>query len=89
MRPVVSWMTKSDDVILEFLEEKDIAVPPMVISFNVSGVSYPTVQRRVKELADNGLVTRYDDPQGYVEITEKGRAYLRGDLDASDLEDAG
>jgi len=78
-------MTKSDDVILEFLDEKGIAAPPMVISFNVDGISYPTVQRRVAELAANALLKRYDDPQGYVEITDKGRKYLRGDLDPDEL----
>lgn len=82
----MSWMTKSDDVILEFLDEKDIAAPPMVISFNVGGISYPTVQRRTAELVGAGLLRKHDEPQGYVEITDKGRAYLRGDLDASDLD---
>lgn len=86
MRPVVSWMTRSDDAILEFLDRHDIALPPMVIAFNVEGVSYPTVQRRTKLLVDNGLLKRYEEPQGYLEISDHGRAYLRGDLDAEDLE---
>lgn len=80
-------MTKSDDVILEFLDEKDIAAPPMVISFNVDGISYPTVQRRTAELVKAGLLRKHDEPQGYVEITDKGRTYLRGDLDGSELEE--
>lgn len=86
MRPVVDWMVKSDDAILEFLNNKGIALPPRAIAFNLSGVSEPTVNRRLPKLDAAGLVKRYDDPKGYTEITDKGRAYLAGELDASDLE---
>lgn len=84
MRPYVPWMTRSDDVILEFLDEKAIAAPPLVIAFNTD-ISHPTVQRRSKELRENGLLHRYEEPRGYLKITEKGRKYLRGDLEADDL----
>ncbi|TKX64878.1 ArsR family transcriptional regulator [Halorubrum sp. GN12_10-3_MGM] len=87
MRPVVSWMTKSDDAILEILDECGIAIPPRAIAFNVENVSRPTIDRRLPKLEDAGLVERYEDPQGYTRITNRGRAYLAGELDASDLED--
>jgi predicted transcriptional regulator len=87
MRPVVSWMTRSDDAILEFYDEKDISAPPLVVSFNLSGVSHPTVKRRVKELSDRGLLKRYEEPRGFYEITDKGRSYLRGELEADELEE--
>lgn len=86
MRPVVDWMTKSDDVILEWLDNHDIAVPPQVITFNVPSLTYSTTKRRLKELEGHGLVSRYDEPQGYVEITEAGRKYLSGELNAEDLQ---
>jgi len=89
MRPLVSWMTKSDDAILELLEESGIAIPPRAIAFNIGNVSRPTVDRRLPKLEQAGLVDRYDDPQGYTEITDRGRAYLDGDLDADELEDHG
>lgn len=79
-------MTRSDDAILEFLDNHDIALPPMAIAFNLEGVSYPTVQRRSARLVESGLLDRYEDPQGYLTITDRGRAYLRGEVDASDLE---
>lgn len=85
MRPVVSWMTKSDDAILELLFETDIALPPAVISFNIE-VSHPTVRRRLPKLLEHDLVRKADEDKGYYEITEKGRKYLAGDLDASELE---
>ncbi|MDB9295815.1 ArsR family transcriptional regulator [Halorubrum ezzemoulense] len=80
-------MTKSDDAILELLDECGIAIPPRAIAFNVDNVSRPTVDRRLPKLEDTGLVERYDNPQGYTRITNCGRAYLAGELDASDLED--
>lgn len=86
MRPVVSWMTKSDDAILELLAETGIALPPAVISFNIE-VSHPTVRRRLPKLLDHELVRKADEDKGYYEITEKGRKYLSGNLDANELED--
>lgn len=81
-------MTKSDDIILEFYNEKDIAAPPTVVSFNINGISHVTVKRRLPMLAEHGLLERYEEPHGYYEITEKGREYLRGELDAEELEDS-
>ena len=89
MRPVVSWMTKSDDAILELLAESGIAIPPRAIAFNIQNVSRPTIDRRLPKLEEAGLVKRYEDPQGYTEITDRGREYLAGELDADDLEDVG
>jgi predicted transcriptional regulator len=85
MRPVVSWMTKSDDAVLELLLDTGIALPPAVIAFNID-VSHPTVRRRLPKLLEHGLVRKADEDKGYYEITEKGRQYLAGDLDASELE---
>ncbi|WP_373190084.1 ArsR family transcriptional regulator [Halolamina sp.] len=87
MRPLVSWMTKSDDAILELLDECGIAIPPRAIAFNIDNVSRPTIDRRLPKLEDAGLVERYDDPQGYTRITDRGRAYLAGELDADELEE--
>lgn len=87
MRPLVSWMTKSDPIILEFFEETTIAMPPAVVSYNLQGVSHPTVKRRLPVLEEHGLVTKVDENRGYYRITDRGREYLAGDLDADDLED--
>ena len=86
MRPLVSWMTKSDPALLEFFAETDIAMPPAVVSYNIDGVSHPTVKRRLPMLADNGLLKKVDDDRGYYRITDLGRSYLAGDLEADDLE---
>nr|WP_243700388.1 winged helix-turn-helix domain-containing protein [Halorussus pelagicus] len=38
------------------------------------------------ELADHGLLEKVEGKRGYYRITDRGRAYLAGDLDAEDLE---
>jgi len=88
MRPLVSWMTKSDPAILELLHESDLDLPPAVISHNVDGVSHPTVKRRLPILDEHGLVKKTSKKRGYYRITERGRAYLTGDLDTDDLEES-
>ncbi|TYT61813.1 helix-turn-helix domain-containing protein [Natrialba swarupiae] len=86
MRPLVPWMTKSDPAILEFFEEVGIAMPPAVVSYNLDGVSHPTVKRRLPILVDHGLLEKVDTNRGYYEITDRGRSYLEGELEATDLE---
>ncbi|QUO48179.1 hypothetical protein [Halorubrum ruber] len=58
-----------------------------MISHNVDGVSHPTVNRRLPILDEHGLVEKTSEKRGYNRITERGRAYLPGDLDADDLEE--
>ena len=87
MRPLVNWMTKSDPAIVEFFGETGIAMPPAVVDYNLSGVSKSTLKRRLPHLVDADLLEKVDDAKGYYEITEKGRAYLAGELDAADLEE--
>ncbi|QCC58382.1 helix-turn-helix transcriptional regulator [Natrinema thermotolerans] len=86
MRPLVSWMTKSDPAILEVFEEAGIAIPPAVAEYNLVGISKSTVKRRLPVLVDHGLLEKVDDDRGYYRITDRGRAYLEGELDAEDLE---
>jgi len=79
-------MTKSDPAILEFFAETGIAMPPAVVSYNISGVSHPTVKRRLPILVENDLLQKVDDSKGYYRITDRGESYLAGDLEADDLE---
>lgn len=79
-------MTKSDPTILEFFGEQDIAMSPAVVSFNIKGVSHPTVKRRMPILTEDELLEKVEGKRGYYRITQKGRAYLAGELDTDDLE---
>jgi len=89
-RPRVSWMTNADTHILEFLHNGGNAIyaTPAVIAYNID-FTRNYVSKRMAKLQDHGLV-RYDDKTAAMyAITDRGRAYLAGELDASDLEDIG
>lgn len=89
-RPRVDWMTRSDDAILEFLlnePSRPVVATPAVIAANIQYTS-STVRKRIRELESNGLVTYFDEEKGLYELTELGRDYLAGRLEASDLEDS-
>jgi predicted transcriptional regulator len=76
-------MTRADDYILEFLSEKDILATPRVISANID-YSHQYVNERMKPLREQGLIETEGD--GIYRITEKGEAYLAGEIDEDDLE---
>jgi len=81
-------MTRADDAILEFLlneGNRPLKASPAVVQANIE-YQISHVRNRLRELHSAGLVEYYDEDRGIYQITEKGRAYLAGDLDASDLE---
>jgi len=77
-------MTQGDDRILETLESSGIVLSPAVIAYNTE-YTRNYVNKRIRKLRDASLVERVDE--GYYAITDRGRAYLSGDLDADDLEE--
>lgn len=87
-RPRVDWMTRADDAILEFLLNKGnrpIVATPAVIEANID-YKISHVRNRLRELESAELVEYHDEDRGLYQITEKGRGYLNGELDAEDLE---
>lgn len=85
------WMNEKDDTILEYLDDIGVAEPPAVIHFNLKreGVGFveKTTKRRLYKLQDLGLVQVVYEKGKYYKITDEGTAYLRGDLDASELDE--
>ncbi|ELY51674.1 winged-helix domain-containing protein [Natronolimnohabitans innermongolicus] len=83
-------MSLKDGLILEFLAEHDLELPakPLYRNLNRSGheIGYSTVRKRLTELEEHGLVEKVDDA-GYYQVSEKGMAYLEGELELSDLEE--
>lgn len=79
------WMNSATDPVLEFLKDHNIAVPIGVLD-NELDPAYQTIKRALDELESHGFVTRDDNYSSYFRITEEGRQYLAGDLDASELE---
>jgi DNA-binding PadR family transcriptional regulator len=83
------WMTGSDDVILEFLQDSGAGHNYRGISNNFEDrnidVSYKTITRRVPKLEEAGLVRTIPGDGRYFAITEKGEMYLEGEIDLRDL----
>ncbi|OYR45257.1 winged helix-turn-helix transcriptional regulator [Halorubrum sp. Hd13] len=85
MRKPAEWMQMpTDDRILEALES-GLRLTPAVIGENIDR-SRQHVTRRLSELTEQGFVEK--PKRGYYEITELGREYLAGEIDANELEEA-
>ena len=80
----VSWFSPVDYEILLFFENHDIEASAKVISANIE-YDRQYVSKRLRELADESLLQKNDE-SGLYELSEHGRDFLAGDLNASDLE---
>lgn len=85
-------MSENDIPILEFLDERDVALSPKALRHNLetredADIPYSTINYRLKQLLNHGLVEKEDEDAGLYGITEKGAQYLAGELDRGDLED--
>jgi len=78
-------MNVAADPILEFLDDHEIAVPKGVFDNELS-VSASSIARALDDLEDYGLIERDDNFSSYYRITDLGRDYLSGKIDADDLE---
>ena len=88
MRPLIRWMNKTDNAILDFLdghEADDFRAPPMTIAVNI-GQSRTYVGQRARGLADVGLVVQVEGSKGYYQLTDLGRRYLVNELTESEGE---
>jgi len=83
MRPQVDWMNQTDDRILELLEESELILSPAVMAKNLE-YNRSWVSERLGKLVGSGLVEQVEG--GYYRISDRGRAYLAGEIDAKDLE---
>ena len=93
MPPVVPWMTRTDQYILDLLET-GIALPPKVIHLNlrrIHGEDAPSrrqISRRLRnELTEHGLVYQpfEGEARGLYAITDLGKRYFH-DSDAEPAE---
>jgi DNA-binding IclR family transcriptional regulator len=85
MRKRADWMVRADDLILELLEEEGQYTPTIIAE--KTDYSTKHVNRRCIVLQKFGLLRNIR--RGLYQITDEGRAYLEGDLDANELERAG
>ncbi|SDC06525.1 winged helix-turn-helix domain-containing protein [Natrinema hispanicum] len=84
MRKRADWMVRADEVILEVLES-DLLLGPTTIAKN-GDLSRQHVSNRLSILIAYGLVERVEE--GYYRITDRGKRWLRGEIDASELDPA-
>jgi predicted transcriptional regulator len=85
MHTRVGWLKPSDYPILKEISEYGGWMKPSTLALNIP-YTRDHISWRCKTLAEHGLLERHEDVPGY-RITEKGRAYLAGDLDVEDLEE--
>lgn len=90
MRKPAEWMTKADNVILEFIDE-DGRSQPSHIAHRLPEIGEDLdfhrhyIGKRCRKLAEAGLLLNVGN--GVYAITDQGGEYLRGDLDAATLEE--
>ncbi|QSG05324.1 winged-helix domain-containing protein [Halapricum desulfuricans] len=84
-------MTGRDDLILDFLAEKDVILNKRGLEINLKNegydISYSTIKRRLPKLEEAGLIQIIREKGPYYAITEKGEAYLEGEADLRDLDE--
>ncbi|ELY68645.1 ArsR family transcriptional regulator [Natronobacterium gregoryi SP2] len=83
-------MTPVDRDILELLYNKggahELVLSPRIIAENTDW-SRQTVREHLMSLRTHDLVEYYDETGGIYRLSDRGRAYLEGELDATELED--
>jgi len=82
----VDWMSPIDYFILDFYEDHDIEASPKVVAANIDYERVYT-SKRLKELVSEGLLQQGEN--GLYSLTDRGRSFIAGELDAEDLERRG
>ncbi|WP_231554225.1 winged helix DNA-binding protein [Halobellus rufus] len=82
-RDRAEWMRPIDDEILETIYDEGNLTPQAVENLGVCSRSHASV--RLSQLRKYGLVARVADTEGLYRLTDEGRAFLNGELDASTL----
>ena len=75
-------MTIWDDRILEYIRENESSSPKKLEDSGYVRVSRSHISRRLRKLAEHGLLNHLGN--GVYVITDRGEAYLDGELDTSE-----
>jgi predicted transcriptional regulator len=84
MRYSADWMTIADERILEYLSTTDTSAPKKMADSGEVRFSRQYIGDRCRKLAGYGMVQHLGN--GVYRITDEGREYLEGELDAMELE---
>lgn len=79
----ISWFSKIDYLIWNFLEDHDIVFSPKVLALNID-YDRQYVGRRLRAMVDAGLIRQHD--RGVYELSDLGREFLAGDLSVEEVE---
>lgn len=82
---IPSWMTRGQYRVLEGFADPEIitVLTPSIVAYNL-GFSRTHASRSIDELQEHGLVEKVE--RGKYRATDRGRAFIDGELDADDLE---
>jgi len=83
MRYSADWMTIADERILEYLSTTDTSTPKKMADSGDVRFSRQYIGERCRKLADYEMVQHLGN--GVYRITDLGREYLSGELDAQEL----
>lgn len=75
-------MTIWDDRILEYMRDEESGTPTELAESGYVRVSRQHVSRRLRKLADHGLVRPLGN--GVYIITDRGESYLEGEVDTAE-----
>lgn len=81
-------MTPVDRDVLELLENRgnrELVLNPRLIAENTDWTR-TTIREHVRTLYEHDLLEYYDESGSIYQLTEKSRAFLAGELDASELD---
>ncbi|WP_324664164.1 phage repressor protein [Haloarcula sediminis] len=84
MHSRVDWLKPSDWTIISEIEDYGGWMKPATLCLNIP-YTREHIARRCKVLSQNGLLERHEETAAY-RVTEMGRDYLAGELDADDLQ---
>ena len=82
MRRSGDWMVLTDDRVLEYLREHETGSASKMDKSGLIPYSRGYISQRLGKLADHGLVKPLGN--GVYRITERGEAYLDGELNTSE-----
>ncbi len=90
MRKRAGWMNKASDPVLEVLAEAGVYMTRSAVNHNIQihpgdQPGRSTVYDAFSDLEKHGLIEKNEGQATYYRITDKGKAYLEGELDASDV----
>lgn len=88
---LASWMTPVDRDILELLHNdagRELVLTPGLIAENTDW-ERQTVREHLSDLLDHDLVEYHDESRAIYRLSARGRDYLAGKTDVSELEEEG